>query len=93
MAKKGVKSFTVKLEKTFVFVEIHTENKRPYRYEIYSDTRQQNLGDIAKHLENGLEDARINMKKIDVSDYSERSYVHIVTPLERHSNQYTAKKV
>lgn len=93
MAKKTVKSFSVSTGNKAVTVEIQTENKKPHKYEIYPDVVHPDLNNIAQHLQTGLQEAQTNSKKIVISDYRERSYVTIVTPLELHSNRYTAKKL
>ena len=93
MAKKSVESFNVVLNSDHVLVEIDTENKKPHRYKIMKDDRHPNLADIADHLEKGLGLAKSSLKKIEIRDYTERNYVHIVTPEPSHSDQYTAHKL
>lgn len=93
MARKTVKEFKVTMEEKCVNVEIHTENNKPYHYSLFTDTRHPDLNAIKEHFEQGLEEAKSKCKKIEVSDYSERSYVFITLPIESHSNQYTAKKL
>lgn len=93
MAKKSVNEFKIERLSDSVLVVIHTENKKPFKYKIYPDLRHTCIDKIASHLSNGLEVAKDSHKKIDISDYEDRRYVHIVTPVPNHSDQYTADKI
>lgn len=93
MARKSVKSFSVTTGSNSVVVEIQTENVRPHKYEIFADEVQGDLSGIAQHLNSGLSAAQNGHKKIEISEFFERMYVTISTPIERGSNRYTAKKL
>lgn len=93
MARKTVKDFRVDLQSDRVVVVIQTENKKPYKYEIFPDTVQGDIQGIAEHLKAGLSEAKNNYKKIDVNEYFERRYVTIATPIKRVGNRYTANKL
>lgn len=93
MARKSVKDFSVTLNGEGVDVIIHTENKKPYKYQIRKDEVHPDLKKTADHLEAGLQQAKDTFAKIDVIDYSERMYVTISTPIKYHSDRYTAHKL
>lgn len=93
MARKIVKKFSVNIVDNTVVVEIHTENKKPYRYQIFPDIVQGDIQDIATHLQDGLAEAQCTHQKIEVSEFFERRYVTIVTPIKRVENRYTANKL
>ncbi|WP_445766539.1 hypothetical protein [Rheinheimera sp.] len=93
MARKSVKSFSVITGNNSVVVEIQTENLKPHKYEIFPDDVQGGLTGIAQHLQAGLNEAQNSYKKIEISEFFERMYVTIRTPIERGSNRYTAKKL
>lgn len=93
MAKKIVRKFIVEIQNNSVLVSIYTENIKPFVYEIFSDQNHPSLANIASHLENGLNNAKVNHRKIDISDFKERRYVHIVTPVESHCDKYTADRL
>jgi hypothetical protein len=93
MARKIVKQFSVSVVNNTVVVEIHTENKKPYRYQILPDDVQGDVKVIADHLKAGLAEAQQTFKKIEVSEFIERRYVTIVTPIKRVENRYTANKL
>ena len=93
MARKSVKSFAVTNNGNSITVEIQTENKKPHIYEITPDEVQPNANEIAQHLNAGLNQALTECKKIEISEFPERFYVTIVTPIKRHSNRYTARKL
>ncbi|MFB3237335.1 hypothetical protein Q7C15_00880 [Aeromonas salmonicida] len=93
MARKSVKNFSVNVTNNAVVVEIHTENIKPYKYQIFPDDVQGNIQGIAAHLQAGLEEAQRTLQKIEVSEFFERNYVTIVTPVKRVSNRYTAIKL
>jgi|TARA_R110000850_G_scaffold44154_1_gene112627 hypothetical protein len=93
MARKSVKNFSVNVTNNAVIVEIHTENIKPYKYQILPDEVQGNIQGIAAHLQAGLAEAQRTLQKIEVSEFFERNYVTIVTPVKRIANRYTAKKL
>ncbi|MBV0934929.1 hypothetical protein [Marinobacterium weihaiense] len=93
MARKSVKQFSVNVVNNTVVVEIHTENKKPYRYQIFPDDVHGDVQGIAAHLQAGLAEAQRTFQKIEVSEFFERRYVTIVTPIKRVENRYTADKL
>ncbi|MDG2630422.1 hypothetical protein [Vibrio campbellii] len=93
MARKSVKKFSVDVVDNTVIVEIHTENIKPYKYQIFPDEVQGDAQGIADHLTAGLAEAQSTFQKIEVSEFFERSYVTIITPIKRVGNRYTAKKL
>lgn len=93
MARKSVKSFKIDIVDNTAIVEIHTENNKPYKYQIFPDDVQGDIIGIAEHLKAGLSEAMNTFQKIEVSEFFERSYVTIVTPIERVANRYTANKL
>lgn len=93
MARKSVKSFSVTQGSGSVTVEIQTENKKPHKYEVFPDDVQGDVQAITQNLQSGLNEALSTGKKIEISDFIERRYVTIVTPLSRGSNRYTADKL
>lgn len=93
MARKSVKKFSIDLANNTVIVEIHTENKKPYRYQIFPDDVQGDIQGIAAHLQAGLAEAQRTYQKIEVSEFFERRYVTIIPPIKRVENRYTADKL
>ncbi|XQW87101.1 hypothetical protein ACOYXV_10120 [Aeromonas veronii] len=69
MARKSVKKFSIDLANNTVIVEIHTENKKPYRYQIFPDDVQGDIQGIAAHLQAGLAEAQRTYQKIEVSEF------------------------
>ncbi len=77
-----------------LIVEIKTEIKKKFKYELTPDMRQPTIDFMENNLRNGLAFAKENFKKIDISEYLERMYVFIDLPnVEKSSSQYTARKV
>jgi len=93
MARKTVKDFNVDLQSDRVIVVIHTENKKPYKYQIFPDDVQGGIQGIAERLQAGLSEAQNTYKKIVISEFFERRYVTIATPIKRVENRYTADKL
>ncbi len=93
MAKRPLKSFSVEVVGNTVEVEIETDRQKPYRYQICPDERHPKVQEIARHLKDGLREAKETYSKIEIVEYLERSYVTIGLPIAYHSNQYTAHKL
>ena len=90
--KRTVISYAVQVVGTGVEVDIETDRKKPHKYRIFADVRHPNINEIARHLDAGLGEAQRLGAKIDISEYFERMYVFIVTPIEYHSDQYSARE-
>ncbi len=93
MARKSVKKFTVDVVNNTAIVEIHTENKKTYKYKIFPDEVQGDIQGISERLQAGLSVAQSTFQKIDISEFFERRYVTIATPIKRVENRYTADKL
>jgi hypothetical protein len=75
-----------------VHVDITTDRKKPHRYRIWADERHPDISEIATHLNAGLAEAQRLGSKVDISEYFERMYVFICTPIAYHSDQYSAEE-
>ena len=95
--KRTVKSYSVTIEKEgksgYVHLKMTTDRQKPHEYKIRTDTRHTKLEDIETYLNDGLSEALTTGKKIDISDFTERAYVFIETPISIHSTQFTANKI
>ena len=89
--KREVKFFNVQVVGKDVQVEIQTDRKKPHTYRIWVDNRHPDISAVAKHLEEGLKQAKEKSMKIEINEYLERMYVFIVLPIPYHSNQYSAQ--
>ncbi len=90
--KRIVESYSVQVIGTDVQIDIKTDRKKPHKYRIWADTRHPDIFEIAKHLNDGLGEAQRLGAKIDISEYLDRMYVFIVTPVPYHCNQYSAQE-
>ena len=85
--KRVVESFSVQVIGTDVHVDINTDRMKPHKYRIWADTRHPDIVEIARHLNEGLDEAQRLGAKIEITEYFERMYVFIVTPVEYHCDQ------
>lgn len=77
-----------------LIVEIKTEIRKKFKYELTPDTRQPTIDFMENNLRNGLTFAKENSIKIDISEYLERMYIFIDLPnVDTLASQYTARKV
>ena len=90
--KRTVKSFSVTVSGTDVHVDIETDRIKPHKYRIWADERHPDIFEIARHLNKGLGEALKTGAKIDITEYFDRMYVFIVTPVEYHCDQYSAEE-
>ena len=90
--KRVVESFAVQVIGNDVHVDIITDRKKPHKYRIWADTRHPDIFEIARHLNEGLGEAKRLGAKIDITEYFERMYVFIVTPVKYHCDQYSAQE-
>ncbi|WP_010459636.1 hypothetical protein [Acidovorax radicis] len=90
--KRTVISYAVQVVGTGVEVDIETDRNKPHKYRIFADARHPDINEIARHLDAGLGEAQRLGAKIDISEYFERMYVFIVTPIKYHSDQYSARE-
>lgn len=79
MARHQVKSFKVGIAPSgkSVEVEIKTELKKPYKFELTSDVHYPTLQDVEEKLKAALAHCVDTYEKVDVSIFKERSYVSI----------------
>jgi hypothetical protein len=79
MARHTVKSFTVSIDpsNTFVYVEIHTELRKPYIFHLTPDIHYPNLQFIHDKLNSALTHCTTNYEKVEVRVFDERFYVNI----------------
>lgn len=89
--KRIVESYSVQVIGTDVHVDIKTDRQKAHKYRIWADTRHPDIFEIARHLNEGLGEAKKLGSKIDISDYLERMYVFIILPVKYHCDQYSAQ--
>ena len=79
MARHQIKSFKVNIAPSgrSVQVEIETELKKPYRFELTPDVHYQTVQDIEQTLTSALAHCVDTYEKVDVSIFKERHYVSI----------------
>ncbi|WP_079436984.1 hypothetical protein [Zoogloea sp. LCSB751] len=79
MARHQVKSFKVGIAPSgnSVQVEIETELKKPYKFELTPDVNYPTVQDIEKKLKEALAYCVERYEKVDVSIFEERFYVSI----------------
>lgn len=79
MARHSIKSFNVSINASgdAVDVEIVTELKKPYRFNLRSDVHYPTVQDIELKLNTALGHCVAHHQKADFSIFSERSYVSI----------------
>lgn len=79
MARHQVKSFTISISPSgkSVQVEIETELKNPYRFELTPDENYPTVQDVEEKLKAALAHCVDTYEKVDVSIFKERSYVSI----------------
>jgi len=90
MAKRPLKSFNVKIAGNSVEVDIVTDRQKPYRYLISPDVNHPDVGEIARHLDAGLNEALVTYSKVEIVEFPERFYVTIGLPIKYHCDRYTA---
>lgn len=90
--KRIVQAYSVQVIGTDVQVDIQTDRKKLHKYRVWADTRHPDIFEIARHLNEGLGEAQRLGAKIDISEYFERMYVFIVTPVKYHCDQYSAQE-
>lgn len=79
MARHQVKSFKVSIDRsgTVVQVEIVTELRKPYRFELTPDVHYPTVQDVESSLRAALSHCVETYEKVDVSVYKDRGYVSI----------------
>lgn len=79
MARHEVKSFNVSINPSdmWVDVEIETELKKPYKFELTPDINYPTVQDIEDKLKEALNYCVNTYEKVDVSIFEERLYVSI----------------
>lgn len=79
MAKHQVKSFSVHISSSgdFVNVNIDTELKKPYKFELTPDTLYPTVQHIEDLLNKALSHCINTHEKVDVSIFADRFYVSI----------------
>lgn len=94
MARHQVKSFNVGIAPsgTSVQVEIVTELKKPYRFELMPDIHYPTVQDIETKLQAALSHCVSNYEKVDVSIFKERNYVSI-NVTDFINTRFTGKEV
>lgn len=79
MARHNVKSFKVGIDPLgrSVQVEIETELKKPYKFELTPDVHYPTVQDVEARLKTALAHCVDTYEKADISIFKERSYVSI----------------
>ncbi|VWC54006.1 hypothetical protein [Burkholderia lata] len=79
MARHQVKSFKVSIGRSgeSVRVEIETEIKKPYKFELTPDVHYPTVQDVEGKLKAALTHCVDTYEKIDISVFKDRSYVSI----------------
>jgi len=80
MARHSIKSFEVSINpaKTAVYVEIETELKKPYKFNLMPDANYSSLDVIEEKLTAALQHCVDTYEKADFDIFPERNYVSIM---------------